>query len=116
MRKHTISFKNAILGIYTAATTQTNIRIHLLATVIVFLAGAYYRINLVEGLIIILTVTTVFVAELFNTAIEFLADAVTLEENTQIRHAKDVAAGAVLFSATLALAVGFLIFYPKIFN
>ncbi|MBU1922635.1 diacylglycerol kinase family protein [Patescibacteria group bacterium] len=114
MRRHTISFKNAFTGIYTAARTQANIRIHLLATIIVLLAGAYFQVSLTEGLILMLTIASVFVAEMFNTAIEFLADAVTRKDNEFIRHAKDVAAGAVLFSAILALAVGFLIFYPKI--
>lgn len=114
MRQHTISFKNAIVGISTAARTQTNIRIHLVATIAVFLAGAYYHITLTEGLILLLTVATVFVAEMFNTAIEFLSDAVTLEQNKYIRAAKDIAAGGVLFAAILAAAVGSLIFIPKL--
>jgi len=116
MKKHTISFKNALIGIYTAARTQTNIRIHLFATIIVFLLGVYLQVNLTEGLILLLTIASVFVAEMFNTAIEFLSDAVTEEENELIRHTKDVAAGAVLFSAILALAVGSLIFIPKLFD
>ena len=114
MRHHTISFKNAFTGIYTATRTQTNIRIHLIATITVFLASVYYRVSLTEGLILILTIASVFVAEMFNTAIEFLSDAVTLEHNELIDHAKDVSAGAVLFSAILALSVGLLIFLPKI--
>lgn len=115
MRKHTISFKNAFKGIYTAARTQTNIRIHLTVTILVFLAGAYYQITLTEGLVLLLTVATVFVAEMFNTAIEYLSDAVTREQNHYIKAAKDISAGAVLFAAVLAAAVGVLIFYPKMF-
>lgn len=113
MRHHTISFRNAIIGIYTAARTQTNIRIHLIATTTVFLASVYLRVTLNEGLILLLTIATVFVAEMFNTSIEFLSDAVTLDQNENIGHAKDISAGAVLFSAVLAFAVGLLIFIPK---
>lgn len=114
MRKHTISFKNAFIGIYTATRTQTNIRFHLIATILVFLLGAWLQVSLIEGLVLILTITTVFVAEMFNTAIEFLSDAVTLEQNELIGHAKDVSAGAVLFSALLAATIGGLIFIPKL--
>lgn len=114
MRKHTISFKNAAQGILTATRSQSNIRFHLFSTTLVFLLSVYLEVNLTEGLILILTVTTVFVAEMFNTAIEFLSDAVTLKENQLIRKAKDVAAGGVLFAAVLAAAVGGLIFIPKL--
>jgi diacylglycerol kinase (ATP) len=114
MRRHTISFQNAAQGILTATHSQTNIRFHLASTIAVFLLSVYLRISLVEGLVLILTVTGVFDAEMFNTAIEFLADAVTLEDNDQIRHAKDISAGAVLFAAVLAAAVGGLIFIPKL--
>ena len=114
MRQHTISFRNAFTGIYTATHTQTNIRIHLIATILVSIISIYLRVTLIEGLILILTIATVFVAEMFNTAIEFLSDAVTLERNELIGHAKDISAGAVLISAILAFAVGFIILMPKI--
>jgi len=114
MRKHTVSFRNAFTGILTATHTQVNIRIHLIATTIVTLLAVYLQISMVEGLVLLLTIASVIVAELFNTAIEFLADAVTLEDNNFIRDAKDVSAGAVLVSAIFAALVGLLIFVPKI--
>jgi len=113
MRKYTISFRNALTGIYTATHTQTNIRIHLIATILVLIISIYLQVTLIEGLILILTIATVFVAEMFNTALEFLSDAVTLEHNQLIGHAKDISAGAVLISAILALTIGLFIFIPK---
>jgi diacylglycerol kinase len=115
MKKHTISFRNAFIGIYTATKTQSNIRFHLIAAISVFLLSVYLQVSLIEGLILLLTAGFVFVTEMVNTSIEFLSDAVTLEKNDLIKHAKDVAAGGVLISAILAMAVGSLIFLPKIF-
>lgn len=114
MKKHTISFKNAFIGIYTAARTQSNIRFHLIAATLVFFLSIYLSVSLLEGLILVLTAGFVFVAEMLNTSLEFLSDAVTLEHNELIGHTKDVAAGAVLISAILALVVGALIFIPKL--
>jgi diacylglycerol kinase len=114
MRKHTISFKNASIGILTAARTQTNIRIHLLASAIVLIAAVYFRISPDQAIDLILTVGMVLISEMANTAIEFLSDAVTLDQNEHIKHAKDVAAGAVLISAIFAAIVGLTIFVPKI--
>jgi len=114
MSSYPISFANAFAGIVIAARTQTNIRIHLFATTIVFLASVYFHISLTEGLILILTIAQVYVAEMFNTALEFLSDAVTKEQNQLIKYTKDVAAGGVFFSAALALVIGILIFLPKV--
>lgn len=114
MRKHTISFKNAATGILTAARTQINIRIHLLAAAAVFILGDLLRINLSEALILLIAVAIVMTAEMVNTSIEFMCDAVTREKNEYIRDAKDVSAGAVLVSAIFAAIIGSFIFVPKI--
>lgn len=113
MRKHTISFRNAGKGILTAARTQANLRVHLLAASIVFILGAALKISLTEGLILLLSVSVVIVAEMVNTAVEFLCDAVTLEKNEFIGYAKDISAGAVLVSAIFAALIGLFIFVPK---
>ena len=119
MRTHSISlttFKNAYLGILTAVNTQTNMRIHFGAAASVFLLAAILKVTLTEGLILVLTVGLVMTAEMANTALEFLADTVTLEKNEGIKHAKDVAAGGVLLAAIFSVIIGFLIFAPKIIS
>lgn len=115
MRKHTISFINASKGLLTATRTQANIRFHLVAAMGVFVAGVFFKISLIEALILLLTVAVVFIAELANTALEFLSDAITLEYNENIKHTKDIAAGAVMVSAIFAAIIGAVIFIPKIF-
>jgi diacylglycerol kinase (ATP) len=53
-------------------------------------------------------------AEALNTAIERLADAVTLEPNENIGYAKDVAAGAVLAASIISVVIGLTIFLPRL--
>lgn len=114
MQRHTISFQNALRGIITATTTQLNIRIHLLALTVVFLLAAILKVSLTEGLLLLLSVSTVFVAEMINTAVEYVCNAVTMEQNPDIGHAKDVAAGGVLVAAIFAAIMGGFIFVPKL--
>ena len=63
---------------------------------------------------IILAIAIVWVAEAFNTAIERLCDAVTVERDENIGYAKDVAAGGVLMAAIAAALIGLTIFAPKL--
>ena len=49
-----------------------------------------------------------------NTAVELLADEVTLEQRERIGQAKDVAAFGVLAAAVAAAAVGLLVFAPRL--
>jgi len=52
--------------------------------------------------------------EAVNTSIETLADLVSKERNATIKKVKDLAAAGVLLAAMAALAVGVLVFLPKI--
>jgi diacylglycerol kinase len=113
MRKHTISFINASKGIWTAITTQSNLRIHFLAGSLVLLLATYLQISLDHIIDLILVISLVITAEMVNTSMEFMCDAVTLEHNENIKFAKDVSAGAVLISAIFAVLIGLVIFIPK---
>jgi diacylglycerol kinase (ATP) len=56
----------------------------------------------------------VWTAEALNTAFEFLADAASPEFHPLVKHAKDVAAGAVLISAIGSVVIGTLILGPHV--
>lgn len=90
--------------------SEINARVHLLATFIVIGAGIGLEIDRVEWLAVILAIAAVWIAEAFNTAIEGLCDLVTQEEDARIGRIKDIAAGAVLLSASGAVAVAVLVF------
>jgi diacylglycerol kinase len=112
MKKHTISFINAFKGIWKAIVTQTNIRIHFIIGSIVIFASVYLQLSIDHVISLILVIALVMVAEMVNTSLEFMSDAITLEHNDNIKFAKDISAGAVLMAAIFAIFVGLMIFLP----
>ena len=86
-----------------------------MAAVLVVTAGWYFEISKGEWLAIVICIGLVMVTELINTAIEILVDCVSPEFNVKAGLVKDIAAGAVLVAALVALLVAFIIFVPKIF-
>ncbi|MFK8020801.1 MAG: diacylglycerol kinase family protein [Pseudomonadales bacterium] len=106
------SFVYAFRGIGVLIATQHNAWIHILATVLVLGMGFSLSVSRVDWLFLSLAITLVWVGEAFNTAIEFLANAVSEEYDENIKYAKDVAAGAVLLAAIGATVLAALVFLP----
>lgn len=88
--------------------------IHLLATALVVGAGFYFEVQTIEWLFLIFAISIVWMAEAFNTAIEFLCNRVSTEQDPMIGHAKDLAAAAVLIASIGAAIIGIMIFLPYI--
>lgn len=109
-----LSFGFAIQGIITFLKTQHNAWIHLLASILVIVAGFIFKVNHNEWCWLIIAIAMVFISEMFNTAIEFLSDLVSPEFHPTAKKVKDVAAGAVLISALTAVAIGAIVFVPKL--
>lgn len=108
------SFKYALAGLKELFATQPNAKFHLLATVVVSLAGWYFSISITEWCLLVLCIAFVIAAEAFNTSLEYLTNLVSPEFNPLAGKVKDLAAGAVLVSAIGAAVVGGLIFLPKL--
>lgn len=107
-------FIYAFRGIRQLLITQQNIRIHLLAAIVAVIMGFCFRISATEWMVIVILIGAVFAAESFNTAIEFLVDKVSPEQDPLAGKVKDIAAAAVLIMAIAALIAGLIIFIPKI--
>lgn len=110
------SFKYAIEGIISSFKTERNMKIHVLAMIVIIALGLFFKLNKVEWCFIIIAIASVISAELFNTAIETVVDMVSPERNPKAKLAKDIAAGAVLVVAIGAAIIGFIIFGPQIIN
>ncbi|HET9825733.1 MAG TPA: diacylglycerol kinase family protein [Chitinophagaceae bacterium] len=108
------SFRYAFEGLSSFFTSQHNAIIHLLITIFAFAAAAFFKVSKAELIAIIMATTFVWMAELFNTAIEKLSDVVSKEFHPTIKFIKDVSAAAVLVSAVAAFSTGMIIFVPKI--
>lgn len=111
-----LSFKFAFAGLWVMLKTQHNCWIHAIATATVVGVGLFLHITLQEWALLVIAIMMVWVAEGFNTAIEFLADMVSTEFHPLIKKTKDVAAGAVLIAAIGAVLVGLLLFLPYILS
>jgi undecaprenol kinase len=115
IRKHTISFKNALSGLAWALRTQPNFRVHLILSAIALCLSAYFRITRTEWAIIIFTIVLGLTAEFINTAIESVTDLITTEWRAQAKVAKDVSAGMMLTVAVGAVIVALFIFLPYLY-
>jgi diacylglycerol kinase len=88
--------------------------LHAVAAIFAVTLGVGFRLSVDEWRWIVLAIGWVWMAEAFNTAIERLADAVTLERDPQIGLVKDLAAAGVLLSAIGAAMIGLLVFGPHL--
>ncbi len=108
------SFGYAFEGLNSFFTSQYNALIHLLMTALVFIASVFFNVSKTEAIAVILATGFVWAAELFNTAVEKLADMVSKDFHPKIKFIKDVSAAAVLLSAITAFLTGIIIFLPKV--
>jgi len=108
------SFGYALSGIRVALRTQHNTWIHSVATIAVCLLGWWTEVSALEWCALVFAIAIVWVAELLNTAFEFLCDAVSPEPHLLVEKAKDVSAGAVLVGAILAVVIAAIIFGPRL--
>ncbi|ERI90235.1 PAP2 family protein [Clostridiales bacterium oral taxon 876 str. F0540] len=114
VRKLLDSFNYAISGIIHAVRTQRNMRIHMIASLLVLTACFFYDLKKLEILILTITITMVIVAEMFNTAIECTIDVAANYYHPLAKIAKNTAAGAVLITAINAVVVGYIIFWDRL--
>jgi diacylglycerol kinase (ATP) len=108
------SFGYAFHGIIYVFRTQRNARIHALIGLCALALGWVVGITRWEWLALVLTCALVIVAESINTAIEAVVDLVTESYHPLAGIAKDVAAGAVLLCAGIAVVMGCIIFLPHL--
>jgi undecaprenol kinase len=95
----------ALTGLAHAVRAERSLRTQLACLVALGLVLAYLRPPAVWWALVGLCAAGVLAAELFNTAIEHLADHVQPDLHPQIRIVKDCAAAAVLCAALGAVAV-----------
>lgn len=114
-KKKSIGFAFAWNGIREVARTERNFQIHLAATLLVVVAGFFFQLTYIEWGILILVIGLVLVTEITNSAVEKMMDYLKPDMHPTTRVIKDVAAGAVLMSAIIAVIIGLLIFLPKLY-
>ncbi len=104
------SFKYALAGLRSVLKTEANARIHVAVAGCAMVLGVVMHINAQDWALLALAIALVWITETINTAIEYLCDVVSPEKREAVRHAKDIAAGAVLLAAICAVVVGGVVF------
>lgn len=108
------SVRYALEGLVVFFKTQHNAWIHVVAAAVTITAGFYFQLCKTDWVMIIIAIALVFITEMFNTAIEFLCDVVSPQVHPGIKKVKDVSAAAVLIAAIAAVAIGIIVFLPRI--
>jgi len=109
------SFRYAFDGIAAFFRREHNAWLHFIATIAVFTLSALVGVDKTELLALVFAIGFVWVAEMFNTCIEWIMDFVSGQRHSEIKFIKDLASGAVLMAALTAVAVGAIVFIPKFF-
>jgi diacylglycerol kinase (ATP) len=104
------SLKYALRGFSGVVITQPNFIIHILAIGVVFVVGYFMKIHLIEWGLVVLAIGLVLIAEIFNTAVEWICEVMGQEYNEKIKWAKDAAAGGVLVAAGTAILIAIIVF------
>jgi diacylglycerol kinase len=90
-------------------------RIHIICAVLVLTLAPFFHVSWKEFLLLCVVTMMVLFAEIINTAMEVVVDLVTDGKHHEYaKVVKDVAAGAVLLTSSLALFVGIMVFGAKV--
>ena len=102
-------------GIQYFFRNERNGKLQLTIAAVAILASVGFKINSLEWLAVLVCVGMVICLEMINTSLEQLSNKVETAYNPAIKLVKDVAAGAVLFASLISIAIGAIIFLPKLF-
>ena len=108
------SMRVAIRGIGYVVYSQRNMRIHVGLASLAVAGGIYFSISSIEWFQIATAIVLVMFAEAMNTAIEISVDLTTKKKKVRAMLSKDVSAGAVLLASLYSVAIGAMIFLPRL--
>jgi diacylglycerol kinase (ATP) len=111
--KHQGTFFDSVLhawsGLIYTVVHQRNMRMHVLAAVLVSLVGQGIPLGLAEKVTLIFCVLMIFFAEMLNSALEQLVDLAIQQFDEKARLTKDIAAAGVL-----VLAIGTVVIFAAV--
>jgi len=108
------SFLYALAGVLYAVRHQRNTWIMGCATVAMIAVAVWLDVSRIEWAMLVLATGLVWVTEFLNSAIEAVVDVASPGLHPMAKVAKDVAAGAVLTAAYIALVIAVIILGPDL--
>lgn len=111
------SFRHAFDGVLYSVRQERNMRKHFVMCSLVIILGWVCQVSVLEWLWLAQCMAFILFAELINSVVEIVVDAVTQHQYFEwAKHAKDMTAGAVLICACYTVCVGTIIFVPKLLS
>ncbi|MDD4761987.1 MAG: diacylglycerol kinase [Candidatus Pacebacteria bacterium] len=102
------SAANAVRGIRFVWQRQRNFRIEIIIGILVILATIVLDFTYMEVVSVLVSVSVVLGAELFNSVIEEILDTVEPHYSVHVGRLKDITAGIVLLLSLFAVVIGIL--------
>jgi diacylglycerol kinase len=103
-------FSGAFRGLKEGVRGQSSFFVHFFVAAAVIMAAAILGMQLAQWCLLLLCITIVLAAEMFNSALESLARAVTDRLDPHVGRALNIGSAAVLIAAIGASIVGTIIF------
>ncbi len=107
------SFGPAWKGLFWLFKNEGNAQFHLMATIVVIIAGFYFKVTIFEWILLCFAIGLVITAEALNTAIEKTIDLLHPQKHVKAGLVKDLAAAGVLIASITAVIIAALVFIPK---
>jgi diacylglycerol kinase len=107
-------FRDAFRGVKAGVRGQSSFFVHFFLTAAVIVAAVVLRVDLIEWCILLACVAIVLTAEMFNSALESMAKAITGESDPHLGNSLDIGSGAVLVASIGAAVVGSIIFVNRL--
>ncbi|MBN1910129.1 MAG: diacylglycerol kinase [Pirellulales bacterium] len=108
-RSWSAKFGDAFRGLKQGVRGQSSFFVHFFVAAAVVVAGLGVGVSRLEWCVLVLCMTIVLSAEMFNSALESMARAVTRQHDTDLGGALDIGSAAVLLASIGAAVVGLLI-------
>jgi len=104
-------FRDAMRGMKLGIRKQSSFFVHFFVAAAVIATATVLKIDsLAEWCLLLLCITVVLAAEMFNSALESIVKAITDQHNPHIGAALDISSAAVLIASIGASLVGTIIF------
>jgi diacylglycerol kinase len=107
-------FRNALRGMKEGVRGQSSFFVHFFLTAVVVVAAVILQVSLTQWCILLLCITVVLAAEMFNSALESMAKAITGQSDPHLGNSLDIGSGAVLLASLGAAIVGSIIFIARL--
>ena len=115
-RYWTRKFCDAFRGVKEGVYGQSSFTIHFFMTALVIVAGVVLGVSRMEWCLLALCIVGVLTAEMFNSALESMAKAITGESDPHLGNSLDIGSAAVLLASIGASIVGAIIFSYRLGN